>query len=109
MKKLKKIVLIIILLFAVIMMLTSCNKYVYKGQKIGILELKNNSESTIQNVVINDSIYGTLQPGKLIKVKLPHGVYTWQLQGVNGEGCLEVTGTIIEGYTQSFNCSVNER
>ena len=106
MKKIKEIVLILILLFAVTMMITSCNKYVYKGQKIGILELTNNSSSTVQQVSVNDSIYGTLNPGKTMKLRLLPGTYTWQLKGVNGEGCTPVTGTIIEGYTQSFNCSV---
>lgn len=106
MKKIKKVVLILILLFVAMMMLSSCNKYVYKGQKIGILELTNMSESTVHEIVVNDSIYGTLQPGKSMKIKLTPGVYTWEFKGVNGEGCIPTTGTIIEGYTQSFNCSV---
>ena len=101
----KKNVLIIVLLFAS-MMLTSCNKYVYKGEKIGILELTNNSKSTIQEVFVNDKTYGILTPGKTMKVKLVPGVYRWELQGLGGTGCKEVTGTIVAGYTQSFNCSV---
>ena len=105
MKKMKKVVLIIVLLF-VGMMLTSCNKYVYKGQKIGILELTNNSKSTIQEVFVNDRSYGILTPGKSAKIRLTPGVYRWELQGLGGEGCKEVTGTIVAGYTQSFNCSV---
>jgi hypothetical protein len=95
------------LLFLVVTLtLISCNKYVYKGQKIGILDLTNNSISTVQQVCVNDSIYGTLNPGKSITIKLKPGVYTWQLKGVNGEGCTAVTGTIVEGFTQEFNCSV---
>jgi hypothetical protein len=106
MKKIKKVVLLIILLSAVMMVLTSCNKYVYKGQKIGILELTNNSISTIQEVFINDKSYGILAPGKSKKIRLTPGVYRWELQGLGSEGCKEVTGTIVAGYTQSFNCSV---
>jgi len=89
-----------------IIIATSCNKYVYKGQKIGILELTNNSISTVQQVIVNDSIYGTLNPGKSMGIKLAPGNYHWQLKGINGEGCNAIYGTIVAGYTQSFNCSV---
>jgi hypothetical protein len=103
MKKIK-----LFLIMAVVVILTaSCNQYVYKGQKIGILELTNRSISTVQEVCVNDSIYGKLNPGKTMKVKLLPGVYTWQLKGVNGNGCTPTTGTIVAGYTQAFNCSVN--
>ena len=102
MKKIK-----LFLMMAVLVILTaSCNKYVYNGQKIGILELTNNSKSTIQEVFVNDKTYGILTPGKTMKVKLVPGVYRWELQGLGGTGCKEVTGTIVAGYTQSFNCSV---
>lgn len=95
------------LMMAVLVILTaSCNKYVYNGQKIGILELTNNSTSTVQQVCVNDSIYGTLAPGKTMTIKLVPGVYKWQLKGVNGEGCAPTIGTIVAGYTQSFNCSI---
>ena len=102
----KKIRLFLMVMWLVILT-TSCNKYVYHGQKIGILELKNNSESTLQEVWVNKTTYGILSPGKSMKIKLAPGVYTWQLKGVGGiDGCTEVTGSIIAGYTQSFNCSV---
>jgi len=102
MKKIK----LFLMMTALVILTASCNKYVYKGQKIGILELKNNSISTIQQVVVNDSIYGTLNPGKSMEIKLVPGIYKWQLKGVNGEGCNLTFGTIVAGYTQSFNCSV---
>ena len=88
------------------MILSSCNKYVYKGQKIGILELKNNSEQTIQEAWVNDSIYGTLKPGKSLQIKLLPAVYTWELKGINGDGCTPTTGTIIAGSTQKIQCSI---
>lgn len=90
-----------------ILVFTSCNKYVYQGQKIGILELKNNSETTVEEVFVNGTSYGLLTPGKVTKIKLVPGVYTWQLRGLGGVGgCTPTTGTIVAGYTQSFNCSV---
>lgn len=104
MKKIKLFLLMTLL----VLLTASCNQYVYKGQKVGILELTNKSISTVQKVYVNDSIYGTLNPGKTIKIKLVPGVYTWEIKGANGKGCSPTTGTIIEGYTQAFNCSVNE-
>ena len=105
MKKIKQVVLIIILLFAALMMF-SCNKYISNGTKIGILELKNNSVSTVQEVWVNGVTYGNLRPSHSIKIKLQPGVYTWELRGLNGEGCKPVTTTIPAGYTQTFQCSV---
>jgi hypothetical protein len=87
--------------------LASCNKYVYNRQKIGILELTNNSISTVEEVFVNNISYGLLTPGKVTKIKLVPGVYTWQLRGLGGVGgCTPTTGTIVAGYTQAFNCSV---
>jgi len=102
MKKIK----LFLMMTALVILTASCNKYVYKGQKIGILELKNNSISIVQQVIVNDSIYGTLNPGKSMEIKLVTGNYHWQLKGINGEGCNAIYGTIVAGYTQSFNCSV---
>jgi len=102
MKKIRLFLMMAVL----VTLIAACNKYVYKGQKIGILELKNNSEATLQEVWVNDSIYGTLNPGKSMEIKLVPGIYKWQLKGVNGEGCNLTFGTIVAGYTQSFNCSV---
>jgi hypothetical protein len=71
----------------------------------GTLSLTNESDNTLQKLMIDGVNYGTLDPGETKQVDLAPGGHYWQLVGITGGGgCSQAYVIIVACETESFEC-----
>lgn len=67
--------------------LVSCDKEAFCGGK-GTLTVKNSSLHTVQEILISNTSYGTIDPDETKEIKLPAGTYKLKFNGTSGgPGC----------------------
>jgi hypothetical protein len=72
----------------------------------GFFSAQNTSVTTVQKVLINNTNYGTLDPGEKEEFRLPAGNYEVVFQAISGGGgCNPAQIVIVECTTVARNCS----
>ncbi|HOJ25421.1 MAG TPA: hypothetical protein PK081_09200 [Bacteroidales bacterium] len=93
----------LIFTFSILTIMLSC-KSDCEGE--GYLKLTNNSNNTVQRMMIDGINYGSLDPGESESISLPAGEHEFQLVGISGgAGCSPAKVIIVECETQGFSCS----
>ena len=96
----KVIFLCTVLIIGGVLIFTGCRKY-----RDGTLSLKNTSTGTVQQILIDNVNYGSLDPGKSKDIKLPPGEHVFEMKGISGgTGCAPASVTIVGGKTEAFQC-----
>lgn len=72
----------------------------------GTLHVSNKSLHTVQKILIDNTNYGTLDPGEGKEIPLPNGKYQLQFRGINGgSGCSPSFVTIPDCGTVGRSCN----
>ena len=72
----------------------------------GVLRCTNTSLHTVQRILLNDTNYGTLDPGEYRDYALAPGHWTLQFVGLSGgTGCIQSSFNIAAGQSIGRGCS----
>lgn len=96
----------LLLILSIVFYLSSCETDLFCPTGTGTLVAENTSLNTIQQLIIDDSNYGTLDPGEVKYIELPEGKYTLLFKGISGGGgCRSGQVTIGCNLNVFMNCS----
>lgn len=73
---------------------------------MGTLKLTNNSQRTVQRIMVDGVNYGSLDPSESKEYSLAPGQHDFQQVGISGgTGCSAAKVTIVECKTSGFSCN----
>jgi len=72
----------------------------------GTLSIENKSLHTVQQIIIDNTNYGTLDPGDKNEYSLAEGTHSLDINGISGGGgCYPSSVFIVECETEYMSCS----
>lgn len=100
-----KFCFVLCLAFCSMLFFSACDKELFCDGR-GELVVTNKSLHTVQQITIDGTNYGTIDPGETKTIELPAGKYNLQFEGVSGgAGCSPSQVTIDACGTIGRSCS----
>ena len=105
MKKTLKFLPVLLLCIPLLMWQSSCTK-TESCDGMGTLTLTNNSNGTVQKLMIDGVNYGTIDPDEKKDIKLGAGEHEFQFVGISGgSGCSAAKVIIVGCKSSGFQCN----